>query len=309
MPLGTAFITHPDCWKHEMMLDHPECPDRLNAVEDRLRAAGVFDFLVQLSAPEATREQLARVHDKAYIDLIRSASPEAGLNPIDEDTAMNPHTFDAALRAAGAVVLATDVVLGGQAENAFCNVRPPGHHAERHRAMGFCFFNNIAVGVAHALTAYNLKRVAVVDFDVHHGNGTENTLSDDPRVLVCSTYQHPFYPYSAGESVAGQLINVPLQAGTSGAGFRQAVETHWIPQLEEFQPEMIFISAGFDAHHEDSMAELNFHERDYAWVTQKIMDLAERSAHKRIVSCLEGGYALSALGRCACVHIRALMGL
>lgn len=309
MSLRTAYITHPDCLKHEMQLDHPECPERLNAVEDRLRAAGVFDFLHHLSAPKATRDQLARIHDHGYIDAIRAASPDAGLTQIDEDTAMNPHTLDAALRAAGAAVLATDLVLTGQAENAFCNVRPPGHHAERHRAMGFCFFNNVAVGAAHALAVHDLKRVAVVDFDVHHGNGTENTLNDDPRVLVCSTYQHPFFPYSAGESVAGHLINVPLKSGTSGKGFRQAVETHWIPQLEQFQPEMIFISAGFDAHHEDSMAELSLHESDYDWVTRKVMDLAERSAQKRIVSLLEGGYALSALGRCVCVHIRALMDL
>lgn len=309
MSLRTAYITHTDCLKHEMMLGHPDCPERLGAVEDRLLAAGLFDFLHHLSAPKVTREQLARVHDRGYIDEIIAASPEKGLIQIDEDTAMNPHTLDAALRAAGAAVLATDVVLKGQVDNAFCNVRPPGHHAERHRAMGFCFFNNIAVGAAHALDAHGLKRVAIVDFDVHHGNGTENIFNEDPRVLICSTFQHPFYPYSGRDSVAEHLINVPLKAGTSGKGFRQAVEAHWIPQLERFRPEMVLISAGFDAHHEDELAELNLHESDYVWITRKVMDLAERSAQKRIVSLLEGGYALSALGRCVSAHIRTLMDL
>jgi acetoin utilization deacetylase AcuC-like enzyme len=228
---------------------------------------------------------------------------------LDPDTAMNPYSLEAALRAAGAAVMATDMVMRGEADNAFCNVRPPGHHATRDQSMGFCIFNNVAVGVAHALAQYGLQRVAIVDFDVHHGNGTEAIFHDDPRVMLCSTFQHPFYPYSGADSGNAHIINVPLPAGTDGAGFRAAFMAHCLPALERFAPEMLFISAGFDAHREDDMAMLKLTEADYTWVTQQVKTLAQQYAHGRIVSTLEGGYALSALGRSAAAHIRVLAGL
>ncbi len=227
---------------------------------------------------------------------------------IDPDTWMGPATLAAALRAAGAVIRATDLVLGGTARNAFCNVRPPGHHAERAAAMGFCFFNNVAAGVARALAA-GVERVAVVDFDAHHGNGTEDIFAAEPRVMVCSSFQHPFYPYTARATIPGRLINTPLPAGAGSEAFRAAVTEAWLPELERFRPEMIFVSAGFDAHADDPLTDLRFQDADYDWVTARIAELAERSAHGRIVSALEGGYDLPALGRCAALHVRRLMGI
>jgi acetoin utilization deacetylase AcuC-like enzyme len=240
---------------------------------------------------------------------VQAAAPQHGLVYLDPDTAMNPFTLNAALRAAGAVVLATDLVLEGKLENAFCAIRPPGHHAESGRAMGFCLFNNVAVGVAHAIEKYGLKRVAIVDFDVHHGNGTEEIFHDDPRVMLCSTFQHPFYPHCGAESGNEHIINVPLPAGTDGEAFRKAVTERWLPALERFRPEMLFISAGFDAHREDDMAMFKLSEPDYAWVTQQLKDVAERHAQGRIVSVLEGGYELHALGRSVAAHIKVLSGL
>lgn len=307
--MRTAFISHPDCLKHEMFDGHPECPARLRAIEDQLQSAGIFDFLLHMEAPKAELKHIDRVHSEGYAQEIIACSPREGLFHIDDDTAMNPHTLEAALRAAGAAVRATDVVLRGEADNAFCNVRPPGHHAERSRPMGFCFFNNVAVGVGHALEEYGMQRVAVLDFDVHHGNGTEDIFYGDRRVLVCSSFQHPFYPYSGRDTQDGHLVNVRLSAGSIGADFRQAIQHEWIPQLERFQPQMIFISAGFDAHYEDDMAELNLGERDYGWVTARIMEIARRYAENRVVSLLEGGYALHALGRSVAVHVRTLMNL
>ncbi len=307
--MRTAFISHPDCLKHEMFDGHPECPARLQAIEDHLQAAGLFDFLLHMEAPRAELKHLNRVHDNSYAQQIFSSTPSEGLFHIDEDTAMNPHTLEAALRAAGAAVLATDKVLQGEVDNAFCNIRPPGHHAERSQAMGFCFFNNVAVGVGHALAEYGIERIAVLDFDVHHGNGTEDIFYGDRRVMVCSSYQHPFYPYSGRDTEDGHLINVRLRAGSIGADFRQAIQHEWIPQLDQFKPQMLFISAGFDAHHEDDMAELNLGERDYAWVTTRIMEIAQRFAENRVVSLLEGGYALNALGRSVAAHVRTLMNL
>jgi acetoin utilization deacetylase AcuC-like enzyme len=288
---------------------HPECPARIRVIEDHLLAAGLFDFLLHMKAPRAETKHLNRVHDKGYAEAIVASAPSKGLVHIDDDTAMNPHTIEAALRAAGAAVLATDKVLQGEADNAFCNVRPPGHHAERSQAMGFCFFNNVAVGVGHALEEYGLERIAVLDFDVHHGNGTEDIFYGDHRVMVCSSFQHPFYPYSGRDTQDGHLINVRLNAGSIGADFRQAIQHEWLPQLERFKPQMLFISAGFDAHYEDDMAELNLGERDYAWVTTRIMEIAQRYAENRVVSLLEGGYALNALGRSVVAHVRTLMDL
>ncbi len=307
--MTTAFITHRDCWLHDMGVHHPECPERLSAISDRLIAAGLDLYLAFHDAPLATFEQLSRVHPPDYVRSIAGRAPESGIVHLDPDTAMSPGTWQAALRAAGAGVLATDLVMRGEAENAFCSVRPPGHHAERARAMGFCFFNNIAVAVAHALEEHGLERVAVVDFDVHHGNGTEDIFAGDPRVLMVSTFQHPFYPYSGTESPARNMINVPVPAGTRSEGFREAVEGIWLPALRDFSPEAIFISAGFDAHYEDDMASLGLVEADYAWVTRQVKGVAAASAQGRIVSMLEGGYALSALARSVTTHIKELADL
>ncbi len=304
--MSIAFITHAECLRHDMGSHHPECPDRLSAVEDQLIASGIAQFLSRYEAPLVTREQLERVHRPDYLDGVELVAPQRGIVHLDPDTAMNPHTLEAAARAAGAAVLATDLVATGEVRTAFCSVRPPGHHATRTRAMGFCLYNNVAVGVAHALEVHGVGRVAVVDFDVHHGNGTEDIFSDHPKVLMVGTFQHPFYPYSGTGDVAANMINVPLAAGSDGKAFRAAVEQRWLPALEEFAPEMIFFSAGFDAHREDDMASLQFREDDYAWVTRTLRDVADRHARGRMVSVLEGGYALSALGRSVVAHLRAL---
>ena len=307
--MQTAYISHPLCLKHDMGAHHPECPARIHAIEDQLIASGLFGYLQHHDAPEVTREQLLRVHDGDYLDDIASKAPKAGILNLDGDTTMNPYTYPAALRAAGAVVMAVDIVMAQQVENAFCNIRPPGHHAERAQAMGFCIFNNVAVGAAHALAAHGLSRVAIADFDVHHGNGTEDIFRYDPRVMLCSTFQHPFYPYCGADSSNDHIINVPLKAGTSGVEFRTAVTEQWLPALERFQPEFIFISAGFDAHRDDDMGSMRLVEADYAWVTEELKRVAAKYAQSRIVSVLEGGYELHALGRSAMAHIKVLSGL
>ncbi len=286
---------------------HPERPERLWALEDKLIASRLDQLIIRAEAPAATREQLLRVHDAGYLNAIERHSPQSGRFDIDPDTSMNPHTLEAALHAAGAAVLGTDLVMAGKAQAAFCAVRPPGHHAERARAMGFCFFNNVAVGAAHALAHHGLARVAIVDFDVHHGNGTENIFRDDPRVLMVSTFQHPFYPASGIEGRSERMVNVPLASGSSGKEFRAAVTEHWLPALEQFSPQMLFISAGFDAHRDDGLAELRLMETDYAWVTQQLRAVAARHAQGRIVSTLEGGYDLGALSRSFAAHLGNLI--
>jgi len=288
---------------------HPESPERLDAIEALFISTGLMQGLQVHEAPAATRDQLGRVHGDDYIDALANAAPRQGRVQLDPDTAMNPHSHEAALRAAGAVVHATDLVLGGEAGNAFCNVRPPGHHACRNRAMGFCLFNNVAVGAAHALEHHGLERIAIVDFDVHHGNGTEDIFSDDPRVLMVSTFQHPFYPHSGVEGRSERMVNVPLAAYSSGPQFRKAVTDEWLPALESFAPEMLFISAGFDAHRDDGMAMLELVEADYDWVTRAMMEVGNRHARGRIVSTLEGGYDLGALARSAERHVRVLASL
>ncbi|MEO8040569.1 MAG: histone deacetylase family protein [Betaproteobacteria bacterium] len=307
--MPTAFIHHPDCTGHDMGMHHPECPERVGAIEDQLIASGLMPLLDIHEAPLAAREQLERVHSSDYVAALAAMAPTRGIVHVDPDTAMSPGTYRAALRAAGANVLATDLVATGAAANAFCNVRPPGHHAERGRAMGFCFFNNVAVAAAHALAAHGMERVAIVDFDVHHGNGTEDIFRDDPRVLMVSTFQHPFYPYSGNEGRSERMVNVPLAARSTGREFRAAVMDFWLPALNDFQPSMLFVSAGFDAHRDDDMASLGLVEADYAWVTERLVEVAANCADGRIVSTLEGGYELHALGRSAAAHLKVLAGI
>lgn len=307
--MRTGWFTHSACAAHEMGSWHPESPDRLAAIQDHLIATGVAPLLTQFDAPQARRETLARAHDAAYLDRLEAAAPETGYAALDPDTSMNPHTWEAALRAAGAVVDATERVLAGEIDNAFCAVRPPGHHARRGHAMGFCLLNNVAIAALHALEAHGLKRVAVIDFDVHHGNGTEDILAGDERVLMASFFQHPFYPYTGTENPAKNMVNVPLPAGTRGDVVRQVVDEVWWPRLDEFRPEMIFVSAGFDAHREDDLGQMGLVEADYAWITQRLCELAQRHARGRIVSSLEGGYNLSALARSVAAHVRTLAQL
>ena len=301
-----AYIFHPDCLKHEMGAHHPECPERIGAISDQLLASSLMDFMQSYEAPLATEEQLARAHAPAYIHQLASLTPASGHVPVDPDTQMNPHTYQAALRAAGAAVLATDLVVSGKASVAFCNVRPPGHHAGRANAAGFCFFNNVVVGIRQALEVHGLRRVALIDFDVHHGDGSEDILFDDPRVLMCSTFETGIYPFSGTVPRGPNMINIGLPSRTGSSHFREAVQQHWLPALDAFRPEMIFISAGFDGHREDDLGNLGLVESDYAWVTQQAAVIAKRYAQGRIVSCLEGGYALSALGRSVAAHVRAL---
>ena len=307
--MTTAFITHPDCLKHDMGAHHPESPERLGAIEDQLIASGVAQYLARYEAPLASDDALARVHPLEYVRAIREVAPAHGTVHLDPDTAMNPYSLAAALRAAGAALLATDLVISGEAENAFCAVRPPGHHACRARPMGFCIFNNVAVAARHAVRVHGLERVAIVDFDVHHGNGTEDIFAHDENVLMASTFQHPFYPYSGTEDPAPNMVNVPLAAGAGSKEFREAVSEAWIPALDAFQPQLVIFSAGFDAHAEDDMAMLRLGDADYGWATAKVKEVADRTAGGRIVSVLEGGYALSALGRSVVQHLRVLAGL
>jgi acetoin utilization deacetylase AcuC-like enzyme len=306
MPI--AIISHPDCALHDMGEGHPEQPARLAAIHDRLIASGLEMIVRQIDAPVVTREQLARVHDADYIDRVFAEAPTDGLLMLDPDTAMTPNTLPAALRAAGAVVHAVDLVIGGQFQAVFCAVRPPGHHAERNRAMGFCIFNNIAVGAAHAIHAHGLERVAIIDFDVHHGNGTEHIFQDEPRVLFCSSFQHPFYPFTGHETDTPHIVNITLPAGSDGARFRQEAETHWLHRLHEFKPQLVMVSAGFDAHAEDDMSHVRLREADYVWITRELKKVADQYGSGRMVSALEGGYNLSALGRSAVAHIDALLG-
>jgi acetoin utilization deacetylase AcuC-like enzyme len=307
--MPAAFVTHPECFKHEMGAHHPERPARLSAIEDQLIASGLGQYLARYDAPIASDEQLARVHPSEYVQAIREFAPSSGTVHLDPDTAMNPFSLQAALRAAGAAVLATDLVLTRKHNSAFCAVRPPGHHACRARPMGFCIFNNVAVAARHALAAHGLERVAIIDFDVHHGNGTEDIFEGDEQVLMASIFQHPFYPYSGTDDPAPNMHNIPLAAGSGSKELKQAVSEEWLPALEDFRPELIVFSAGFDAHLEDDMAMLRFTDGDYGWVTEQVKAVAERHAKGRMVSMLEGGYALSALGRSAVQHIKVLAGL
>ncbi|MBK1730826.1 histone deacetylase family protein [Thiococcus pfennigii] len=308
--MNLAFISHPDCHAHRMGAHHPEEPGRLDAIKDRMIASGMEMLVTHYDAPLASVEQLTRVHDPDYVRSIFEAAPEVEdvLVWVDGDTAMSQATLPAARRAAGAAMLGVDLVMSEKHHAAFCCVRPPGHHAERRRAMGFCFFNNVAVGAAHALAEHGLERIAIVDFDVHHGNGTEDIFIGDERVLFCSSFQHPYYPGTGADTQAPNIVNTPLPRLTGGAEFRAAVERDWLPRIDAFAPQLIMISAGFDGHAEDDMAHFNLREVDYGWITRELHNLAARHAHERVVSCLEGGYSLSALGRCVSTHIDELIG-
>jgi len=305
--MATVLLTHPDCVRHEMGAGHPESPQRLKSILAAIEGSGLAAKLDKREAPEANREHIERVHEREHVDFIFDSAPASGYAYLDPDTSMNAASLSASLRAAGALVAATDAVMSGEAKAAFCAVRPPGHHATRHRPMGFCIFNNVAIGAAHALAAHGLARVAVLDFDVHHGNGTEDAFHDDPRVMLCSTFQHPYYPYSGADSGNDHIINVPLPAMTDGRGFRAAVERFWMPALESYRPELVFVSAGFDAHRDDPLAYLKLEDEDYRWVTERLVEVADRHAGGRVVSTLEGGYNTEALGRCVVEHLRALI--
>ena len=306
--MSIALITHPDCALHDMGAHHPESPLRLSAIHDQLLASGLELFMQHHDAPLATREQLCRVHDAEYVERVFHTAPQQGRAWLDPETSMNPDSLSAALRAAGAVVRGVELVMTTATTAAFCSVRPPGHHAEHNKSMGLCIFNNVAVGAAHALHVYRLERVAIVDFDAHHGNGTEDIFRSTPEILFCSSFQHPFYPYTGDDSVTDHIVNVALAGGADGKVFRNAVTRHWLPALEKFRPQLILISAGFDAHAEDDISDLFLHDQDFAWVTAKIKKIADKYAQGRIVSVLEGGYALSALGRSVAAHINALLG-
>ena len=304
----SAFITHADCARHDMGPHHPECPERLGAINDYLLVKGLLDCMVPYDAPLATEDQLGRAHASLYVREIFDASPKEGLHAVDPDTNMCPHTLQAALRAAGAAVRATDLVLAGEVPTAFCSIRPPGHHAERSAAMGFCFFNNIAVGIRHALDVHHLERVALIDFDVHHGNGSEDIFRGDERVLMCSIFEKGLYPFNGENATGPNMVNVGLPSRSGSDAFRAAVSEQWIPALDAFQPQLIYISAGFDAHREDDMGNLGLVEADYAWVTQQLLGVANRHCKGRVISCLEGGYVLSPLARSVGAHVRVLIG-
>jgi acetoin utilization deacetylase AcuC-like enzyme len=308
--MSTAIYSHPDCLRHDMGDWHPECPARLQAIDDQLIRSGIGDLVERRLGPLAELPALMRNHSEAAIALVRDNLPAPGEHyALDADTLLCEHSYQAALRAAGVAMAATDAVIAGDIGNAFCSVRPPGHHARPGGPMGFCLFNNVALAALHALDSHGLARVAIVDFDVHHGNGTAESFRDDQRVLMTSFFQHPFYPYTEPEPETANCVNIPVPARSNGEVVRKLVREHWLPALHAFRPEMIFISAGFDAHREDDLGEMCLVEADYAWITHEVMAIARLYANGRIVSCLEGGYNLSALGRSVVAHVKALAEL
>jgi acetoin utilization deacetylase AcuC-like enzyme len=300
-----AYLTHPDCVKHDMGAGHPECPDRVRLVHQHLSNSGLLNKVIELEPQAALDADLLRVHSANYLERVHQIAPLVGMVALDPDTTMNPHTLTAAKLAAGAGVMAVKAVLAGQINRAFCNVRPPGHHAEPTRAMGFCFFNNIAIAAAYAL-ANGVKRVAIIDWDVHHGNGTESWVAQEPRALMLGSFQHPFYPGTGDRPMADNVCNVPLPSGSNGAAMRAAVIDQWWPRIDAFAPELIFISAGFDAHQDDDMSALQWDDADYQWLTKQVLAMAQKHSQGRIVSMLEGGYDLAALQRCVADHVKTL---
>lgn len=302
-----AIIHHPDCELHDAGDQHPEQPARVKVIQQALEHYSFHSPVKFYQAPRATHKQLLSAHGKDYVDWLISVAPYEGMVEIDSDTRMNAHTLDAALYAAGSVPFAVDLVLNKKAKAAFCNVRPPGHHAERDSAMGFCFFNNVAIGVQHARTVHHLKRIVIIDFDVHHGNGTQNIFQDDKHVMYCSSFQYPFYPGYDPERDNEHILSVPLKAGTTGKEYREKVQAAWFDKIMEFKPEFIFFSAGFDAHKNDPLADINLDESDYVWLTTQIAEIAKAQCKGNIVSVLEGGYNLDVLAQCVPAHVKALI--
>jgi acetoin utilization deacetylase AcuC-like enzyme len=302
--MTVTIISHPSCLRHDLGADHPERPARLHAITDQLLSSGLEYVVQQRDASAATDEQLALVHDRAYIASVVAKQPEQGLVWLDDDTAMMNKSLNAARHAAGAVINAVDLVMQHAEQQVFCAIRPPGHHAESAQAMGFCVFNNIAVGAAHALQQYQLERIVIVDFDVHHGNGTEQIFKNDRRVLFCSSFEHPYYPFTDPDSYP-LLLKIPLSGNSDGQDFRRKATELWFSQIREFRPQLVMISAGFDAHIEDEMAHLKWSEADYHWIAQQLKQIANECCEGRIVACLEGGYALSALGRSVVAMLKA----
>jgi acetoin utilization deacetylase AcuC-like enzyme len=309
--MSTAIYSHPDCLRHDMGSWHPESPARLRAIDDQLILARLDGLIEQRSAPLAETAQILRNHTPGALALVRDHVPATpgDIYPLDGDTSLCHYSYQAALRAAGAAVAATDDVISGAVTNAFCSVRPPGHHATPTESMGFCLFNNVAIAARHALEVHGLERVAIVDFDVHHGNGTADAFRDDPRVLMASFFQHPFYPFSELEPITATNVNVPVPALCDGDAVRTLVQEQWLPALHAFKPQMIFVSAGFDGHRDDDMGGIGLVEADYAWITRQVVAVANQYAGGRIVSCLEGGYDLSSLARSVVAHLKVLADL
>ncbi len=305
--MSIAIISHPHCVLHDLGEGHPEQPARVQVIQEAIKQYPFKAPVKFYEAPLATREQLLRAHAKAQVDWIASIAPQEGYIAIDADTIMNPHTLEAALRAAGSVPYAVDLVMQHKAQVVFCNVRPPGHHAEFDKAMGFCFFNNVAVGAAYAIAEYGLERIAIVDFDVHRGNGTQEIFHTNKHILYCSSFQHPFYPGYEEESDDAQVLSIPIPAGAGGETFRELAEKIWFSKLAEFRPQLIFFSAGFDAHTDDPLANLNLTEADYVWLTEHIAKIAKVHCGGKMISVLEGGYHLDALAQCVPAHINAMV--
>ena len=305
--MTTGYFYHDDCTLHDMGSRHPESPARIRAIDKRVRESGLDAQLTRIEPSPVDRESLYFAHAKAYLQKLDEVSPEEGLVHADPDTLMNPHSMRAAALAAGSAVEATNKVLAGELDNAFCAVRPPGHHAEHSSVMGFCFYNNVAVAAFTALQNEAIERVAIIDFDVHHGNGTVDIFKDDERVMVCSSFQYPFYPGRYQETDLPNIINTPLADGSTGREFRNRVEADWLLRLQQHKPQLVLISAGFDAHRDDPLGGLKLDVSDYQWVTELISSIANDSAEGRIVSLLEGGYNLDALAESACAHIAGLV--